>query len=408
MNGNTWGIIRTPNDITFGEGALDTVPRLVSSLGERVLVCTDAYMASTALFAGMVTGMRDAGTTVMVYGEAKPELPIETIEHARQAAQCFAPQMIVGMGGGSCMDLAKVVALLLTHGGDIRRYYGENNVPGPLLPVIAVPTTAGTGSEVSPVAVITDSERTLKVGISSPHLVPRHAVCDPMLTHTAPASVSAHSGIDALAHAIESTTATVRQSDFQVEQRVFIGRNALATWAGIEAVHAIGGSLEQAVSTPKDADARREMMYGSLLAGIALGTGGTGAAHALQYPLGSLTHTPHGLGVGLLLPYVLQYNRDYCLEPLALIGGALGSGTTDQLESAQFVIERVASLVASIGIPTTIKEIGIKREQIASIAEDTLQVSRLLENNPRPVGKDGLVEILEAAYSGNLNVLQIS
>ncbi|WP_018156617.1 iron-containing alcohol dehydrogenase [Demetria terragena] len=392
------GVLRMPRQTIFGSGAVAQVAVFARELGRRVFVVTDEHIVQQPGVRSLLADL-ESNLMVEVYDRAEPELPIAGTRDALTVAQAMAPDVIVAVGGGSSIDLAKVVAVLLQHGGSPRDFYGENMVPGPGIPVIAVPTTSGTGSEVSPVAVIADDERQLKVGISSPHLVPEIAVVDPTLTRTCPSSVTAHSGLDALAHAVESTTARPLVPAWDATLPLFVGRNVLAAHSGVAAAGLVSRWLIAAVNEGQPA-AREGMAEASLLAGMALGTGGTTAAHALQYPIGAMTHTPHGLGVGLLLPYVLEFNLAHCTPQLARVGREMDVHGVDDRNTAALAIDRVAELVAESGTPTTLREIGIDRAQLPEIAEAALAVKRLLDNNPRPCDRDDLVRILQAAWSG--------
>ncbi len=312
--------------------------------------------------------------------------------------------MVIGLGGGSCLDMAKCTALLLSHGGRLQDYYGEFKVPGPTLPVIAVPTTAGTGSEVTPVAVISDPERTLKVGISSPYLISVAAICDPELTMTCPPALTAIAGADALTHAIEAFTAVRRSADPSLPQKhVFIGKNALSDHFALLAIRLLGRSLEKAYGAPSDVEARAEVMMGSLAAGCAFGTAGTAAAHAVQYPVGALTHTPHGLGVATMLPYVMTYNRSAASSDMAAIGEALGVESGGASEAMGYAaIAEVRRLLAAIGIPATLAELGLPRDRLEWTAEQALGIDRLIKNNPRPFDLPQMTRLLNAAFDGDL------
>jgi alcohol dehydrogenase class IV len=251
------------------------------------------------------------------------------------------------------------------------------------------------------VAVISDPDRELKVGISSPYLIPAAAVVDPELTLGAPASVTAYSGIDALVHAIESYTAAPLELDWGGTLPVFAGQNALAAPLSLEAVRKIGSSLSTAVGSPGDRRARSDMAYGSLIAGMAFGTTGTHLSHALQYPIGALTKTPHGLGTGMMLPFVLQACAPAIQTQLALIGDALGvaAGTTD--ERAAAAIDGVERICIEIGLPKSLREIGIDRTQLPRIAQLATEVKRLVAIAPVPADEAFLHRILEAAYDGD-------
>lgn len=392
------GILRLPDHVQFGRGAIAGLAPAVAGLGDRAFVIVDPFLATTPAFENAMDAVRAAGVAVTVHSEVVPELPVADIEATAQAARAAGPSVVVGYGGGSALDLAKVVALLLSHPGPLSAYYGENAVPGPVLPLVAVPTTAGTGSEVTPVAVVTDPDRELKVGISSAAIVPRVAIVDPALSAGAPAAVTAYSGIDALVHAIEARTAAERAPDWDAPLPVFVGRNRLSSLLAIEAIGAIGGALPRAVADGDDVAARDEMAWGSMVAGMAFGSAGTHLSHALQYPIGALTKTPHGLGTGLMLPYVLRECLPHCRDALAGVGVALGA--PDPSTAAEYAIEAVTAINDAIGIPRSLEGIGVERSDLHRIAELASGVRRLVENAPMPVDTAVLLRILEAAYDG--------
>jgi alcohol dehydrogenase class IV len=313
--------------------------------------------------------------------------------------------MVIGIGGGSCLDMAKCAALLLSHGGSLQDYYGEFKVPGSTLPVIAVPTTAGTGSEVTPVAVISDPVRTLKVGISSPYLIAAAAICDPELTMSCPPRLTAIAGADALTHAIEAFTAKRRGTDPNLAQsHVFIGKSALTDHFALLAITLLGRSLEAAYRDGSDENARADVMMGALAAGCAFGTAGTAAAHAIQYPAGALTHTPHGLGVATMMPYVMNYNRSVSAAEMAQIGSALGLGPWEEATErmAKAAIEEIRRLFAAIGITKTLAELGLSADKLEWTAEQALGIDRLIKNNPRSFDLDAMRRLIQAAYDGDL------
>jgi alcohol dehydrogenase len=301
--------------------------------------------------------------------------------------------------------MAKCAALLLTHGGKLKDYYGEYKVPGPTIPVIAIPTTAGTGSEVTPVAVISDAERTLKVGISSPYLIATAAICDPELTMTCPPGLTAVAGADALTHAIEAFTAARRGTDHALAQNhVFIGKSALTDHFALLAIKLLGRSLEKACKDGSDEDARAEVMMGALAAGCAFGTAGTAAAHAIQYPAGALTHTAHGLGVATMMPYVMNYNLSASISEMSEIGTALGLATPDldEKQLAIAAIEEIGRLFAAIGITRTLADLGLAQDKLDWTAEQAFGIDRLIKNNPRPFDLEAMKRLVKAAYDGDL------
>jgi alcohol dehydrogenase len=394
------GTLRLPPRIHVGFGVRAQIPELLAPHGKRVLVLADPFLVGTPLFDAILRDLEAAGFHTCVYTSIAPELPIASLDAAAENAATFAADSILAVGGGSVLDAAKIVALSVAHGGPLSRFYGENLVPGAVSPIVAVPTTAGTGSEVTPVAVISDPERAMKVGISSPFLIPAAAVVDPELTMGAPASVTAFAGVDALVHAVESFTASALSPDFAGVLPLFTGRNSLIDAVALDAAARLRRWLPVAVREPGNRTAREQTALGSLQAGIAFGPTGTHLSHALQYPIGSLTKTAHGLGTGLLLPYVLdRLRRDPATASrIAELGTALGCET-----DAAAVVRSIADLKAEIGVPATLADIGIDAEQLPAIADLALQSARLVAISPVPADRQLLLDILGRAHSGALD-----
>ncbi len=399
----SFGVLRAPRAIHFGGGQRRALPALTRQLGTRAFLCTDARMAAEPAFRDMVDGLRRLGVTTEVYDGTLAELPLSCVTDCAGRARVFGPDVMVAVGGGSCLDLAKVAGVLLAHGGRPQDFYGEFKVPDAIVPIVAVPTTSGTGSEVTPVAVLGDPERALKVGIASPFLIPTVALCDPELTHSCPPGLTAASGADALTHAIEAFTAKRRPATPGLAlEHVFVGKNMISDRNAFEAVRLIMGSLRRAVEDPGDATARSDMMLGSLLAGLAFGTAGTAAAHAIQYPVGTLTSTAHGLGVAALLPYVMRFNRTHCEAELADLATAFEPrhAGTAPADRAGALIDAVTDLFQTIGIPASLAALGVTEDRLDWIAEHALGVERLLKNNPRPIDGVAMRGLVQAAFDG--------
>ncbi|CAN7675994.1 iron-containing alcohol dehydrogenase [Mesorhizobium sp. LjRoot246] len=398
--------IRLPREILFGKGQRQVLPDVAAKHGRRAFICTDERFAGTSVFAEMIASLKEASIEVLVHDRTLPDVPRDSVAVCVAEASGFRPDMVIGIGGGSCLDMAKCAALLISHGGRLQDYYGEFKVPGPTLPLIAVPTTAGTGSEVTPVAVISDPERTLKVGISSPHLIAAVALCDPDLTLTCPPGLTAIAGADALTHAIEAFTAARRGTDPTLPQKhVFVGKNGLTDHFALLAMKLLGRSLEKACRDGSDEDARADVMMGALAAGCAFGSAGTAAAHAVQYPVGALTHTAHGLGVATMLPYVMRYNLSAATEEIAETGAALGlprTGNTPE-QAAAATIDEVARLFGAIGIPKTLAELGLPADKVDWTAEQALGIDRLIKNNPRSFDIVAMRRLVKAAYDGDMD-----
>jgi alcohol dehydrogenase class IV len=407
--GSLYAAIRLPRMILFGQGQRMALGRVAAGFGRRALICTDARFAADPAFADLLASLADAKVESHVFDQVQPDIPRDTVLEACALAKSFAPELVIGIGGGSCLDMAKCVALILTHGGRVEDYYGEFKVPGPTLPVIALPTTAGTGSEVTPVAVLSDPDRVMKIGISSPHLIPQAAICDPELTLTCPPGLTAIAGADAMTHAIEAFTTARRQPDADLAlQHVFIGKSALTDHFALLAIRLLSRSLRRAVEHGSDLSARADVMMGAMAAGCAFGTAGTAAAHAIQYPIGALTHTAHGLGVAALLPYVMAYNRPSCVADFAEVARAMNlddGSTTDIL--ADRAIDAVAQLFAAIGIPTNLAELGLPADRQEWAAEQSIGIARLIKNNPRPIDLAAMNGLIKAAFTGDRHLLSL-
>lgn len=401
-----FGALRLPRNILFGRGQRRALGSATAKIGKRALLCTDPWQGAQPVFKEIAADLQAHGVETRIFDQTIPDLPISSINACVEQVSDFKPDVVIGVGGGSSMDMAKVVAVLLTHGGDVRSYYGEFAVPGPVLPLIAVPTTSGTGSEVTPVAVVADEERGAKVGIASPHLIPLIAACDPDLTVTCPPGLTACSGADALTHAVEAFTTLARVVDpLLTEQHVFVGKNVLSDHFAKLAVTNIFRFLDRAYRDGSDMEAREGLMLAALAAGCAFGTAGTAAAHALQYPVGNLTHTAHGDGVATLLPFVMQYNRAYCVGAFAELARAVGLPEGSPDDMSQAFIDAVADLLDKVKIPRSLAALGLLADQQDFVAEQALNAARLVKNNPRPLDLSAMQSITRAAFSGDRSAL---
>lgn len=396
------GLLRQPRTVLFGPGQRRQLPHLVTPLGSTVLICTDERMATTDEFREVRASLEDAGLTVAVFSRVQPDLPradvLELVaEHAGSGID-----VVVGLGGGSCLDMAKVAALVLKHGGDINEYYGENLVPGPGLPVITIPTTGGTGAEVTCISVVFDSDRKMKIGVASEYLEPHAAIVDPELTLTCPPGLTAATGADALSHLIESfTDRSKNPSSHEMAAHLYVGKNVLTDIFCRAGLQLLGSSLERVVADPSDLAARSDTMLASFCAGMSINTAGTAAAHAIQSPIGNLTHTPHGIGVGALLPYVMRFNlpaNTAAFAEMAQLFGVARPGASE-LDNAKAAILRVEELLAALGVPLNLKDLGLQPEQFAEVAASAMLATRLTANNPRELTADAVVKILEFGYA---------
>lgn len=398
----TWNFF-APGQIVFGNGAVAQVGELAARRGwQRVFVVADERLSAAGIVSRVTRWLAEAMRDVEVFGDGQPEPSVDLAVQAAEEATAFRPDCILGLGGGSNMDLAKVVAVLVTHGGRPEQYFSFNNVPGPVLPLICVPTTAGTGSEVSHAAVLTDTANQIKVSTLSQFLRPAIAVVDPELTMTCPPKVTADSGIDALTHAIEAYTA-VAYSELDAkngEPVAYEGCTPLGAALAEKAIDLIGKHLVTAVKDGRNAAAREGMALAATLAGLAFSHSAVALVHALEYPLGGVLHCSHGAGNGLLLPYVMRFNLPKRTAAFARIAELLGEDVRglSQDAAAERAVIAVEKLRAEIGIPQRIRDIGGKREQLPTFAAKAFAIKRLLAVNPRQASEADLLGILEAAF----------
>jgi len=379
--------IMLPRQIRFGVGALDTLGDEATKLAaKRALIVTDPGVYQAGLADPVKEQLSKARLSVDIYSEAEPEPTYPRLNAAAEQLRKKGYDLLVGVGGGSSMDTAKALSILLTHGGKGQDYGGIDKVPGPGVPAVTIPTTAGTGSEVTNIAIFTDVDKGVKIGIVSPYLLARLALVDPTLTYGCPPKVTAAAGIDALIHAIECYTGNKA--------------NTFTDALALEAMGLIVSNLRTVVKDGSDTEARNCMSEGALLAGMAFGNSGVAAAHALAYPLGSRFHVPHGVANGLLLPYVMECNLSANLPKYAAVAQMLGVETEglSLQEAAEKGVAAAKALAMDIGIPLHLRELGVPKEALEEMAVATMDVTRLLANNPKKLTLDDVRRIWQNAW----------
>jgi alcohol dehydrogenase class IV len=337
-----------------------------------------------------------------VSAESEAEPSIQAAGLVAERARRFGPDAVLGLGGGSNIDVAKYAAILCTYGGELSDYFGIGQLPGPIMPVIGVPTTAGTGSEVSHCAVLTDTANQMKVSSLSDLMRPQLAVVDPQLAVTCPRQVTADAGIDALTHAVEAYTASdfTRLDPDPGKLMPYDGRTPMGDLLAEKAIQLVGRHLECVVREPDNLDAREGMALAALLGGLAFSNCGVALVHAMEYPLGGILHCSHGGGNGMLLPHVMQFNLPERVTQLARIAELLGEDVTGLAprEAAQKGVDAVHRLNRLVGVPLTIRDLGGTQEQLPLFAEKAFAVKRLLLMNGREPTYDDILEIYKAAY----------
>lgn len=374
--------------IVFGNGTFDTLPDHIRELkASRPLVVLDKNLAGTGFRDRVKELLNKEGFKMTLFDkqvEAEPRL--EVADEGVKVALKGKCDIVVGIGGGSAMDVAKAVAVLAAKNKKAADYLGLNKVSGPGLPKIMVPTTAGTGSEVTFTSVFVRQNLKKKEGMNSPYLYPDLALLDPMLTLSLPPVATASTGVDALCHAIESYTS--------------VNASPMSEMFSLEAIQLISSSLRTCVHDGDNLEAREKMLLGSLYAGLGLANAGVGAVHSLSYPLGGKYGVSHGLANTVLLPYVMSFNLPGALEKFTVIAEVMGEITDDLplREAAYLAVEAVQSLIEDCGIYTTLEDLNIPEEDFPELAKLAMTVTRPLENNPRKVTMEDAIEIYGEAY----------
>ena len=393
----------TSGQLVFGWGAVKQLPALMlQQKFRRVFLVTDRVLAENGILEQVRLPLVEAGLDVDVFDGGEPEPSVKSALRTLERARQYQPDVIVGLGGGSNMDLAKVTAAAFSHGGSPSDYFGWDRIPGPVVPLICVPTTSGTGSEVSHAAVLTDTANAIKVSTLSNYLRPAIAVVDPELTLSCPAKVTADSGIDALTHAIEACTAV----DFHAmelaenETVAYEGRTPLGECLAEKAIELIGKHLVTAVREPSNREARQGMSLAATVAGMAFSNCAVAVVHALEYPMGGELHVSHGAGNGLLLPFVMRFNLPERLTTFARIATLLGKDTSgrDETAAAELAISAVEELKRAINIPERIRDIGGREDQLPRFAAKAFAIKRLMMVNPRQPTEADLLDILREAF----------
>jgi len=379
----------TTASIVFRPAAARELGSLAAlELGPSVLFVTDPGLRRLGLGDPAVASLVEAGVEVTIFDRVEADPSLVTLMKAVEAGRAAYATGVVGFGGGSSLDVAKLAALLLGSGEDLDQAWGVGNARGPRLPLVLVPTTAGTGSEVTPVSIITVGDEE-KRGVSSPIILPDIAVLDPELTLGLPAGITAATGIDAMVHAIEAYASRSANN------------NPVSKTLAREALRLLSANIETAVFDGTNMEARSAMLLGSMLAGQAFANSPVAAVHALAYPIGGTFHVPHGLSNALVLPHVLRFNAPDAGHLYAEIAGDCfpdldaEEGTQGRCNA---FIDRLAALSAKLGLQQRLRDVGIGDEHLARMASDAMKQQRLLVNNPREVTEADALAIYKAAW----------
>jgi alcohol dehydrogenase class IV len=373
-----------PQKIVFGTGCIETFTEDYKKMGlQRLMVLTAPPILP--LIEEPLANLKAAGVSIEIFQNILAEPTVNDFKQILEVARQFKADSVVGIGGGSVLDVTKLVAAFLNSNQQVEDCFGTGFIKAKGLWFACLPTTAGTGSEVSPNAILLDERDHLKKGIVSPYLIADAAYVDPKLTWTVPSKVTADTGMDALTHCIEAYTNKFAHPSVDIY--------------ALQGIRLIAANLEKAVKDGKDVEAREALAFGSLYGGLCLGPVNTAAVHALSYPLGGEFHIPHGLSNAILLPSVMKFNMPANVKRHAEVAIALGCepGKNDE-ETAQRGVEFIYRLAEAVGIPKKLTDLGIPQTAVPGMAKAAMQVQRLLKNNPREVTEQDALEIYNSLY----------
>lgn len=378
-----------PQKIVFGTGCIQTLVEDYKKLGyQRLFVLTAPPILP--LIEPTLAALKAAGTNIEVFDQIMAEPTLNDFNAIVEKARQFDADSVVGIGGGSVLDVAKLVAAFAHSDQQAADCFGTGFIKAKGLWFACLPTTAGTGSEVSPNAILLDERDHLKKGIVSPYLIADAAYVDPKLTWTVPAKVTADTGMDALTHCIEAYTNKFAHPTVDIY--------------ALKGIQLIAANLETAVKDGKNQEAREALALGSLYGGLCLGPVNTAAVHALSYPLGGEFHIPHGLSNAILLPSVMKFNAETCPKRYAEVAAALlsstsgSSGDTNDIRLAQQGVDFIYRLAEAVGIPKKLTDLGIPQSAVDGMAKAAMEVQRLLKNNPREVTEQDAKDIYNSLY----------
>jgi alcohol dehydrogenase len=377
----------TVRRITFGCGSLENLGNEIKRVnGSKVLVVTDPGLKSAGVLDAVTAVLEKAKLNTTVFADVEPDPRVEVALAAAAAAKACGPDVIVGLGGGSSLDISKVASVMLTNEGPIEKYFGMELVPKPGVPLVLIPTTAGTGSEMTSICVLSDTKNRVKKGIVSEHMFARTALLDPQLTLALPPRVTAMTGMDALVHAIESFVG-VRASVF-------------TDTLNLQAIRLVAANLRPAYANGANLAARENMLQASCLAGMAFSNTQNGLDHALALAIGGKFHLPHGLLTAFILPWVMEFNLIAAPKKFIEIAKAFGEKTTgvSEIDAARLSVKAAKALLDDVGISYRLSSYGVPREEFPALAKAAVGAVRLISNNPRSVTEPDVIGILEANY----------
>lgn len=376
-------ILPTP-EIIAGKSSLNEINNVLNKLNaQKVMVITDKGIVNAGIYSKLESILKSASKEIILFDTVQPDPSIKLVETVVGLARNNSIEAVIAIGGGSSIDTAKVAAALITNDKDMARYIGVDLLEKESIPIIAIPTTAGTGSEVTHIAILSDEEEQLKKGIVSTKIIPDFAILDPELTIGLPPHVTAATGMDALVHALEAY--------------ISVNANSYTDTLAVKAIDLISNNIREAYENGKNLDARENMLIGSLFAGMAFANAGVAAVHAFAYPLGGMFHVPHGLANSVMLPTIMEFNMVGNEQRFTEMAKYL---TNNQQATAYCAVDEIKQLCNDLKIPLSLEELKIPESSIPQLAEGAMKVTRLLVNNPREITPQDALELYTKAYKG--------
>ncbi|TQR25088.1 iron-containing alcohol dehydrogenase [Bacillus safensis] len=375
---------QTASHIVSGAGSLDLLGEKLDGLGlsglTSIFILTQPSIVSLGYADHIKRELAKKGIASEISTEIKPEPTEKNIEDVFHTFLRGEHDAIIGIGGGSVLDATKILAVLKTNDQPISALVGTNLVKKRGVPTILIPTTSGTGSEVTPNAIVTFPEKELKIGMVSPHLLPDLVILDPALTLNLPKSITAATGMDAFTHALESYISNKA--------------NPFSDMFALESMRLISGSIQEAYHHGENMKARENMLVGAMYGGMALTSAGTAAVHAMAYPLGGKYKISHGVANSMLLPHVTAFNADHIIDRLEHVARAIGlAGAHTKQELAEHVIRQIEEWTADLHIPQQLKAFGVSKEDVPALAQAASEVKRLMDNNPKPMSVSDIEQV---------------
>lgn len=381
-------LFKSPTKLKFGVGSSLEISSLLKELSfQKVFVVTDKVIAQMEPFQNLYAALEAAGLECQIFSDTVVDPPIQVVDAAADILKASGADVVIAVGGGSAIDSAKSMCMLVNNEGSVREYLfgGTKTVTNPSLPLIAVPTTAGSGSEVTASSVITDEENNIKLSVTHENILPMYAIIDPLMQMGMPLSITASTGMDALTHAIEAY--------------VSLNASLVSDAYAEKAIQLIGSNIRTATFNPTDVEARSNMAIASTLAAVSFVNGGLGAVHGIAQAMGGIAHVPHGVANALLLPHVMEVNVMGNIEKFANIAKLLGENTEglSLREQADLAIDAVAKLAKDLRIPSTLREVKVTEEMFETIVKGTMEY-RLLAVNPVKIREQDVYYILNKAF----------